>query len=371
MYWGRSDEAERVLGEAIEHEERSGTLPPSFVFGLHYFFSGKEWEQAIALLHSHIERLDRLHVAYLAAAARVSLAHILLARGELSEAEMLLQAAQPAHESNNEYYYIALLWWGFAKLYTAQGNLQQAQREYERILARWKMSEDTLTIFHYLLDGINFYAEMGDLANARRWLGELEGVMQVTDNPVGMAALQEVRGIVAETEGNLEEAVKFLRQAVEAWDKLKWRYWHTLASQRLASMLLALASRPSITRLQAQAARQEAARLLDQAEAVYSELHVPAGMAAVQALRSETRLEAQEKRRHTLVNRYDRQGLTAREMEVLTQLAAGKTNKEIASALSITMGTVELHVSHILSKLGCETRTQAAAIALERGWMKK
>jgi DNA-binding NarL/FixJ family response regulator len=52
-------------------------------------------------------------------------------------------------------------------------------------------------------------------------------------------------------------------------------------------------------------------------------------------------------------------------------LAAGKTNKEIATALHISIGTVELHVSHILDKLGCESRTQAATYALEQGWVKR
>ena len=88
------------------------------------------------------------------------------------------------------------------------------------------------------------------------------------------------------------------------------------------------------------------------------------------ALRSQIRLDAQEKRRSTMMMQHGWQGLTAREREVLKQLAAGKTNKEIATALHISIGTVELHVSHILDKLGCESRTQAATYALEQGWVK-
>ena len=56
-------------------------------------------------------------------------------------------------------------------------------------------------------------------------------------------------------------------------------------------------------------------------------------------------------------------------MQVLTLLAAGRTNKEIAAQLSITVGTVELHVTHILTKLQCETRTQAATYAVAQGWV--
>lgn len=57
-------------------------------------------------------------------------------------------------------------------------------------------------------------------------------------------------------------------------------------------------------------------------------------------------------------------GLTAREVEVLTWIARGKTNSEIASILLTRTGTVKKHVEHILVKLGVETRTAAAARAL-------
>jgi two-component system NarL family response regulator len=59
--------------------------------------------------------------------------------------------------------------------------------------------------------------------------------------------------------------------------------------------------------------------------------------------------------------------LTAREIEVLQLVVKGKSNKEIASALSIAEVTVKLHVGHILTKLSVNDRTQAATTALQRG----
>lgn len=59
--------------------------------------------------------------------------------------------------------------------------------------------------------------------------------------------------------------------------------------------------------------------------------------------------------------------LTARELEVLKQLAFGLTNKEIAQALSISNETVKEHVQHILRKLSVADRTQAAVWAVRRG----
>jgi DNA-binding NarL/FixJ family response regulator len=61
------------------------------------------------------------------------------------------------------------------------------------------------------------------------------------------------------------------------------------------------------------------------------------------------------------------ESLTAREIEVLTQLASGNRNRDIAQKLSITEETVKVHIKHIMEKLGAADRTQAVAIGLRRG----
>jgi len=64
------------------------------------------------------------------------------------------------------------------------------------------------------------------------------------------------------------------------------------------------------------------------------------------------------------------QPLSAREMEVLTYITRGFSNKEIASTLGISHQTVKNHVTAILRKLSVEDRTQAALYALRRGWVR-
>jgi DNA-binding NarL/FixJ family response regulator len=59
--------------------------------------------------------------------------------------------------------------------------------------------------------------------------------------------------------------------------------------------------------------------------------------------------------------------LTARELEVLRLLSEGKTNPQIARRLFVAVGTVKVHVEHILSKLGATHRTDAVVRALSRG----
>jgi len=59
--------------------------------------------------------------------------------------------------------------------------------------------------------------------------------------------------------------------------------------------------------------------------------------------------------------------LSARETDVLRCIARGRTNREIATDLSIGEETVKTHVSRILAKLGVQDRTQAAIVALREG----
>ncbi len=59
--------------------------------------------------------------------------------------------------------------------------------------------------------------------------------------------------------------------------------------------------------------------------------------------------------------------LTARELEVLRYVALGQTNPQIARNLAYSVGTIKLHVQHIITKLGVENRAQAATRAVEIG----
>lgn len=66
---------------------------------------------------------------------------------------------------------------------------------------------------------------------------------------------------------------------------------------------------------------------------------------------------------------YPCEALTDRETEVLRLMTGGYSNREIASALGLSEGTVKNHVSNILSKLGVRDRTRAVLKAIERGYI--
>jgi DNA-binding CsgD family transcriptional regulator len=81
-------------------------------------------------------------------------------------------------------------------------------------------------------------------------------------------------------------------------------------------------------------------------EVIVREVHVPAGGPFVRDDAKVTEL-----------------GLTPRELEILEQIAAGLSNKEIAEALFVSENTVKTHSSRVFDKLGAKRRTQAVQLA--------
>lgn len=68
-----------------------------------------------------------------------------------------------------------------------------------------------------------------------------------------------------------------------------------------------------------------------------------------------------------LAERMNSPSLTDRELDVLREIVAGKSNKEIGQELTISEATVKTHINNILGKLGVSDRTQAVTTALQRG----
>ena len=113
-------------------------------------------------------------------------------------------------------------------------------------------------------------------------------------------------------------------------------------------------------------------------EEIYAALQAGAMAYLVKSVGREELIQAIRKaaagRRHIpaelaarLADRMSRAQLSTRELDVLRLLVGGKRNREIASVLDITEGTVKLHVSSILGKLGVVDRTEAVTVALQRG----
>jgi ATP/maltotriose-dependent transcriptional regulator MalT len=178
----------------------------------------------------------------------------------------------------------------------------------------------------------------GDLDAARAAADELTRVATAFDAPLLLATSAHATGAVLFAEGKMKAALALLREAWATWQELDMPY-----ESARAGVL--------IGRVSQRLGDHETARMhFDAAETVFRRLGAAPDLAELERLMG-ARLGGPFNT------------LTDREREVLSLVAAGETNRQIATALGISEHTVARHLSNIFDKLGVTTRTAASAFA--------
>jgi ATP/maltotriose-dependent transcriptional regulator MalT len=182
---------------------------------------------------------------------------------------------------------------------------------------------------------------VGDANEARAACAELEQIARGYDSAMLDAMVAQARGAVELTEGDAPAALVALRRAWQAWQELDAPYEGARVRELVGLACRALGDGDA------------AALELDAARAVLAELGARPDLARIEPLTGR-------------VASGEAHGLTERELEVLRLVAAGKSNREIASELVISEHTVARHLQNIFAKLGVSSRTAASAFAFER-----
>jgi DNA-binding NarL/FixJ family response regulator len=293
-------------------------------------------------------------------------ADIELGRGDFDDARAHLEAARPTvrHEPGVATYdgYVAelALWerrWTDAEEAVRDG-MAWARPRWGAQIRVWLCTK-----------GLRAQAELAALARARRdddavrdQLGRARSLLvdarraaaeasAITPNAAGWLALAEAEFERARGEARPEA----WSAAVATWERLERPPLAAYCRWRQAEALVA-----------AGASRAEASEPLQQAHAVAARIGAKPLSAELELLARRARLEltppgAESPDRKQGLG--ELLGLTPREAEVLTLVARGYTNREIAATLVISVRTAGVHVSHILRKLGAPNRLEAAAIA--------
>jgi ATP/maltotriose-dependent transcriptional regulator MalT len=179
----------------------------------------------------------------------------------------------------------------------------------------------------------------GQVVTARTAADELGAIAADVDMPVLTAIANQALGSVNLAEGDPRRALTLLRAAQRAWRDLGAPY-----EEARARILIAVWCR-SMGDEDTAHLEQEAARK------VFDTLGAAVDLRQLNGL---TRAVPSH-------------GLTPRELEVLSLLAAGRTNQDIATELFLAVKTIDRHVSNILTKLGVSSRTAATAFAFKHG----
>ncbi len=255
-------------------------------------------------------------------------------QGRWEEAEQIF--AQVRHEGPAQL--------GIAELMASQGDLEAAIELMERHL-RQVAPADMLERAPALEFLVRCISGLGEFGKAAEYFGELGAIADHVRTDTIRASAAFADGVLASARQDWEPAQRSLGDAVELFERAGAPFESARARIALAEVL---------------ASRQ---RL----DAAAREAHIAGESlrrvgAAKEATRAGRLLEAINVRRAAEATR-SQDGLTARELEILTILADGRSNQEIAAELVLSVRTVERHISNIYQKLGLQGRTARTAAA--------
>jgi DNA-binding CsgD family transcriptional regulator/tetratricopeptide (TPR) repeat protein len=225
---------------------------------------------------------------------------------------------------------------GWALLRLAQGNGDAAAAAIRRVMGE---TSERLRRAGLLPSYIELMLVVGDGDEARSACRELGEIAEEYESALLQTMAAQARGAVELADGDAAAALVNLRRAWQAWQELEAPYESARARVLIGRACQALGDGDAF------------ALELDAARRIFEELGAAPDVAVVDSLSG--RAEAQP------------HGLSPRELEVLRQVATGKSNREIAAALVISEHTVARHVQNIFTKLGVPSRTAAGAFAFE------
>jgi ATP/maltotriose-dependent transcriptional regulator MalT len=249
-------------------------------------------------------------------------------RGDLDEAELAFRQASDLGREPQP---------GLALVRLAEGKADAAGAAVRRGLAQ---ESNRLARARLLAAQVEISIASGDLSDASTAAGELDGIARDYGSVALEAAAAFAQGRVELASGHAAAALGSLHRAWELWQAADCPF-----EAAEARRVLGLACR--------EVSDTEGAELaLSSSLAVFERLG-----AAAEAARTAELLGARP-----LVA-----GLTKREVEVLRLVAAGKSNREIAAELCLSVKTVARHLSNIFCKIGVSSRAAATAFVYEHG----
>jgi DNA-binding NarL/FixJ family response regulator len=224
---------------------------------------------------------------------------------------------------------------GLSLLRLAQGELDKAVLGIRRALAETRGQLERLDL---LTAAVRIMLAAGEIDAARQAATELAVIAAVYTTPGVQAELHAARGALALSDGDPAAALSLLRSAARCWREVDAPY-----AVATVTVLIGLACRA--------VGDEDAAEVeLESARSTFARLGAHPDVHRVEKLLHSTPAVGP---------------LSAREIEVLKLVAAGKTNHAIAAELFVSERTVHRHVSNIFDKLGVHSRTAAASYAIQ------
>ncbi|HEY7296056.1 MAG TPA: LuxR C-terminal-related transcriptional regulator [Dehalococcoidia bacterium] len=307
------------------------------------------------------------------------------------------QLALAREDGNRRSFAFALRQLG--RIAAEQGKLEQARRFLEESLAEYRQEADKSQIGGTLTDLGHVMLASGDSATSRACAEEAYALFRTLGATASVSAASLLLGHVERTEGKPAQSAMYYAKSIEQFVAADSRRHAIFGVAGIAGCALALGWRAKATRLLAvtrglpdtrglivdPTAPATYKRDTATARAVLGEEGFAVAWTAGEALSwdeafAEALTLAKELQESGDVGRHAPtaavvpgpaisypDGLSAREVEVLCLIAAGKSTREIAEELTIAEGTVERHVTNLYGKMGVRNRAEATSYAHANG----
>jgi DNA-binding CsgD family transcriptional regulator len=292
-----------------------------------------EWREAIEAARRAASRVSSATDPQAAADARYQEAEIHRLRGELAAAEASYLAVSELGGEPQP---------GLALLRLAQGRPETAAQAIRRAV---EATAAPLLRARFLPAAVEIALGCAELGHARAAGDELTSIAAEFDTEVLGAMAAHAAGAVKLAEGDASGACEPLRRAFRVWRDVGAPYVAARIRVTLAAACRALGDEDG--------ARFEIAA----ARTVFERLGAAPDLAMVDALAAGPSAGGDHP-------------LTPRELQVLQEVASGKTNKAIARHLRVSERTIDRHLSNIFAKLGLSSRAAATAYAYEHALVR-
>lgn len=270
---------------------------------------------------------------------------VLTSRGEAAAAVPLLEQVVAVYRGSGEQVMLAQCLMHLGRTCVDLGDRPRAAVFLEESLRQWRELGSAYGVTGPLESLADLALDRADVAEASARYREMLALTREAEHKMGMITGVEGAALIAAPRGQWADAARLLAAADAA--RLAIGLPRSPAERRKVDRALR-AIRDGLDESSLAAATQVGALLplnqaVDEASAVLDALATPAG------------------------HEPDASGLSVRELEVLRLVAQGHTDREIAETLFISRRTATTHLTHILDKLGLDSRTAAAAFAVRHG----
>ncbi|MFI7650072.1 ATP-binding protein [Micromonospora sp. NPDC049460] len=347
-YFGHHEVGQRLLTNALTGAVRCGSrrlelLTRSALVLLHYLRG--TWEALSDGTDALLDALSDYPLGRIE--AELALGGLALGRGQLDDAQHRLASARQLAEDLGLVESLAFPASGLARIALARGDVDAALTATQRCLTMLTGKEAWAAAAPVLPAATEALVAAGQLTDADVLLTDYEHRLGDLDVSIAPAVLQHARGLLETAAGHPPRAARHLVEAAHRYDRLPYPYQAAQARELAALALLGAGD------------HEAGAAELSAALATYQRLGATWDYArAIGAARQ--RGLSLPGRRRTGRPSYGNE-LSPREREVAELAAAGRTNKEIAAELFLSVYTVEQHITSVLRKLHIRSRAAIAS----------